>query len=310
MNRIFLFAPGVLFALTACSLALSVDRTQCATDGDCARNGADLVCREGLCTSTAALSTDASDGANDAAQRGDGGPWGCVGHGGIPSTATTPAKLKIIAIDGVSTLVPEFEPYQARPGVSVRLCAKRDPACANPLTPTVPVDANGVAEVPTPSVLEFYVEATGGGIAPVAWFPAVTGDASARLSKPMFIGTLLQADLSTLAAVLGTSPEADRGIVLTRTVSCSATTSEAAAGIALTAEPIDAKTVPFYTIDGLPSATASATDKAGLAGFVNVPLGRVTVTAKFASSGTTLGAASTLTRAGWLSIVEIPPRAD
>lgn len=308
------FVGAASLSVVACSALLSFDGTQCATSADCAARGSatPLVCSAGACVASAALP---GDGGSDGASNAHGADWACV-PAGVPEGGAPPSTVTIVALDGQSTLVPEYNKYTVRTGVSVRLCGKRDPGCVHPLTSTTPVDANGSVTFPTPSVLDFYTEVTGSGVTPVMHFPAVTANNVARLKGTFFVGTLSTSDTQTLAALVNVNVDPTAGIVLVRPVNCNLT-FENVAGITFKIAPPGASLVQFYTTggpNGLPSVTATATDSAGLGGFINEPPQAITITTSFPADGgvaaVQIGTASAFTRAGWMSIVETAPTAQ
>ena len=149
MPRSIALTAFLATGIAACSLVLQTSDEQCAVDADCARRGtafAGMRCVDRVCVG-------ASDGGGDVAA--DAPPadpvWGCLGSVVFPP----PAKAK------VKVTIPFVELVQKTPvtDIKVRVCARLDVGCANPVAPlktpgadgrvTFDVDANfdGFAEV-------------------------------------------------------------------------------------------------------------------------------------------------------------------
>jgi hypothetical protein len=291
----------VAAAATACSLVLPLDKVQCNNDNDCANLGAATSkCVASVCQ---AQSTPGND---SGVPIDDGTPWGCVG-GDVPAgDGGLPTTIQLVPFDGFSTLDPENNAYTIKSGVRVRLCAKRDPTCASPLTSEKTSTADAGVSFDLPSIRDFYVEARADDTTPMLFTPAIVGDGSKRLSRTLFIGQLSTSATNSLAGSIGTSLDPEKGVVLTRPVNCQVYPSNND-GISFVGSPLDSNTVQFYAQDGLPTKSANQTDKAGLGGFVNVPPGNITVTASFAADQRRIGKASGIVRAGWMTLIEVPP---
>lgn len=296
-----------LTMLSACMAFLKFDDTQCVTDGDCQAlsSASRLVCASGVCQ--IAQSAEVSDASSEAASPQDAGPWGCLGDPARPDidAGPLPETLTLISVDGNSSLVPERGGAVPRTGVQVRLCPARDPTCATPLTEQITVeDPDGVVTVPTPLV-DFYVETTGSDITPILTFPPSRITSPSRWLRPIYLSSLYRIQTTALAGAINAKVNKDLGIVLARPFSCTRAPDDVL-GITIDMAPIGTETVGFYTVGGFPSATATATSVDGLGGFVNAPVGVVTISTYF-SDRTFIGRGAAFSRAGWMTVVEVAP---
>jgi F0F1-type ATP synthase membrane subunit c/vacuolar-type H+-ATPase subunit K len=78
-------------------------------------------------------------------------------------------------------------------------------------------------------------------------------------------------------------------------------------GVAVTIAPSASGIVPGYFVGGMLAASAKQTDASGRGGFVDVPQGSITLTAKVVATGQTLGTAHVVARAGSVANVTLAP---
>ena len=81
------------------------------------------------------------------------------------------------------------------------------------------------------------------------------------------------------------------------------------AGASFTASAFDTAggTRGFYTLNGIPSPTASMTDASGDGGFINLPQGFTTIAATQASTGRKIGQSNVIVRAGFITYASVKP---
>ena len=112
------------------------------------------------------------------------------------------------------------------------------------------------------------------------------------------------ATLTGYADAFGTALDMTLGHIIFGTLDCQQTP---AAGISATIDLELPSTRLFYLRDDLPSKTATSTDKAGLAGYINLGKGTVTVTGTLATTKQKIGSRSVLIRPGAVSFFGVGP---
>ena len=247
--------------------------------------------------------TDATDGSDatsdlDSSDAPAGADWSCVGSVTLPTPVGTSCSLSMTLSD--------FATNAGVSGIAVKACAKSDATCANPIASGT-TDANGavtLTDVPLGvSGFDGYLDASGGGILPTLVYrsiPASKGLAGAHFP------VLTSAEASGVATLLGTSIDATRGHVAGSAVDCSGNWP---AGVMLGASTADASTRGFYLVGGAPSATATATDanESNGGGYLNLPVGTATVTAKVQATGVVSSSVDVQVRAGTMTLVYLFP---
>lgn len=177
----------------------------------------------------------------------------------------------------------------------VRACAQRDLACDNPLTPSLPVDAQGWVDMPLFDGFDGYLEVTSPSTVPMMLFyqeplrgtSRIDGEPLAQLEVPV---------LAQLSAALGSPQQAELGLLILRAFDCN---GDGAPGVRFT---VDRPGVPYYFVAGLPSSMVTETDGSGLGGFLNVPIGITVVDGALTSGEADFTLPRTLfTRPGWMT---------
>src|SRR5215204_5056798 len=125
--------PVVSLWITACSLVMSAEEDQCATDADCLGRGssfAGAVCQDKVCVEPGRGRTgeggagSSADGAGDAIVSRDGA-FECIGNHPFPSPASPTVKLDLRFIDT----------FTRKPATSVKVSVCKnltDPNCTSP----------------------------------------------------------------------------------------------------------------------------------------------------------------------------------
>jgi hypothetical protein len=268
-------SAGLSLLLGGCSLTLDASRSQCQADVDCA--GATALtaprCLDGLCETRA--------------------EWRCTSADAAPRLADQSTSVNV-ALPVVDLL--------ARQGVSLEasVCRKLDVNCE---APTQSMAMGGTGEYPLrlESGFDGYLSVRGESVAPTLYFfspPLVEGERLPTL-------TLMSESLmGSLARELGVPLIAGRGLALFTVQDCSGAFSP---GVTFEAREADATTTRYYDIDGLPAVPAAATGPAGSGGFLNVPLGPLSVDARLPDAAVPLASTSVWVRAGFISHGNLRP---
>ena len=308
----------LLFLLlpSACSLVLTASGAQCRVDSDCERRGGaftDSVCAAGFCRPRTAPVPDAGtvlDGGTDAAL---GGPWACLG-GVRDSGAGEGFTAELILSDSTDTEGPALtdpQPpfaYHARVGASVKMCATVDIFCANPLASQV-TDARGIARFRVGANTRAFLDVTRQDIVPLRVYlnPGVRKDGVVRF----LAGSLGPDATEALAAAVGAyDPQAFRPNAIYSHIIATATDCEGllSGGTVFSISRPGSKVVTFFVVSNAPSVTATETDYvSGIQGFVNLPVGQVTVTGRVAGTGQMIGALNVYAPAGTFVVAPIVP---
>jgi hypothetical protein len=278
-NRSVLLAlgsAGLSLLLEGCSLALDAGRSQCQADADCASATtlAAARCADGLCESRP--------------------EWQCAN--------AAPAARFGDESTSVDVALPVVDLLVRQPGVSVEasLCRKLDVNCE---APTQSMTMGGTGEYPLrlESGFEGYLSVRGDSVVPTLYFfspPLVEGERLPTL-------TLMSESLmGSLAQELGVPLLEGRGLALFTIQDCSGAFSP---GIAFEAREADATTTRFYDVDGLPAVPATETGADGSGGFINVPVGPLSVDARLPDRAVPLASASVLVRPGFISYGSLRP---
>lgn len=194
--------------------------------------------------------------------------------------------------------------------VEFEVCADAsDPSCSERvMAGTTEADGTFRATLPMRadrSGFDGYARVTGdeGVMNTVVFFnPPITENREAPESTPL----VMQSTFDRLVdATMGVEPDPDRGHLALEALDC---TWSRTAGVTFEVDAADGRTTAAYLRgEMMPSVTADRTDKSGLGGFLNVPTGPVTVTAKIAETGEVVGRADVFVEAGTVSEVAVAP---
>ena len=221
------------------------------------------------------------------------------------------------------------DPFTSKglPGATVKSCAATDTACASPFE-TLTSDADGKVtfkSLPTPGKgFDGFVQVQIDTDLPNLNFEGnpITGNYGSGYGRTNYG----DAQLATLLQTAETKVTFDRsrGIIGLQAHDCSqfpggiscrdkACKTYNPGGVAFSIDVQDPAIVLGYVanVDGKVGLSTKATSTSallGLAGFVNVPPGPVTVTAKVAATGQTIGTYEMFSRAGALSATIALPR--
>ncbi|HEX3594021.1 MAG TPA: hypothetical protein VHU80_02935 [Polyangiaceae bacterium] len=276
---------------------MNADRVQCSTTEDCVKRGpefAKTVCVASICEAQMS-GPDPHEHTDAMADAGPPDPlWGCMDQPKVTSTAPGPFHVTFHLAGILDTT-----PIQ---GVTAYMCKKLDLDCTMPMAGPVTSDVMGNISFDVPANFTGYVQfAKGTDITPGIYFfnppPAQDMDAVAvQVVTPGIVGLLT----SSFRA-----PQADaNGLTLINVADCG---GKAAVGVSIVAEGIDPMADEFYSVGGLPTATATETAMEGFGGFVNVPPGPLTVKGVVNGTKRELQTISVLIRAGSITYAKLVP---
>jgi hypothetical protein len=229
----------------------------------------------------------------------EGRDWSCIGPLRPASTVTRPTANAARLVQSLQLL--SLASGAVPLGVSVRACAQRDVDCANPVTPSVPVDAQGWVDMPLYDGFDGYLEITGPTItSTMLFYQDALSTESRRDTTPL--GLVEKALLPMLTAAIGTQQDTARGIVYLRAFDCK---GDPALGVKYS---VDKPAVPFYFVAGLPSSAVVETEGSGLGGFLNVAEGITVVSMRLSSAEKEIALPkSLLVRPDWMTGLRLIP---
>ena len=273
-----------LLAGSGCSLALKTDAEQCTVDADCAARGAafaNTVCTANVCQPKQVTMTDPK--------------WGCIGD------------VKPLPTGGMATFkIQLLDLIQATPitsNVTIKLCSKYDPTCSSPLGTPSP-DAMGWVSGQVASDFEGYLDVTD---TTGNYIPALVFIDLVAVGKNTDILLVPKSTEGGLAMNAMVTVDPVGALLLTRTVDCTETRS---AGVSVSMSP-SSKETGFYVINNALVTTATQTDSAGNAGFINIAApSTVTVTGSVSATGKEMGKVTTLVRPGGMTYQVVRPTAN
>jgi hypothetical protein len=228
-----------------------------------------------------------------------GHDWSCIGALNSPPMVarSTANAARLVQSIQILSLVTGAVPR----GVTVRACAQRDLECSNPVSASVPLDAQGWADLSLYDGFDGYVEIQGPEIVPTILFYQDALSLEARRDTTP-LGVVERQSLPMLTAAIGSQQDPQLGLVYLRAFDCE---NEPAVGVHYT---IDKPSVPFYFVAGLPSGTRTETENSGLGGFINVPTGIAVVNAELSSGAKPIALPKTLlVRPNWMTGLRILP---
>lgn len=227
-----------------------------------------------------------------------GRDWSCIGP---LSTAQSVVRSNSDAARLIQSLQLLSLAAGTAPIGSVRACAQRDVNCTNPVTPSVPIDAQGWVDMPLYDGFDGYLEITGPDIVSTLLFyqDALSTD-SRRDTTPL--GVVEKELLPMLTGAIGAVQDPQLGLVYLRAFDCK---NDAALGVHYS---IDKASVPFYFVSGLPSSAVTETEGSGLGGFINVASGIAVVNIALSDASKPIALPKTLlVRPNWMTGLRIIP---
>jgi hypothetical protein len=200
--------------------------------------------------------------------------WGCLGNvKWLPqsTTETVMVRNKYVRLIGSAPIV----------GVRVKACVAFDPECTSPVA-EAESDAQGEVLVKVPRNFRGYIHIP---IAPPS-FPQMAPHLIAQspppdtdqldVSRPDLISPLLSiSELDLILLQTGSKADPNLGHLFGNARDCEV---KLTSGVSLRTSVRDQKTIQFYFIDSdSASVTAQETGPPGTAGFLNLPIGSITL---------------------------------
>lgn len=292
-------AASLLGTVGACSLLVaSPDLAQCSGDPDCTRRFGDgSRCVDRVCQRVAA------DAGGEGGDGGSADPtWGCLG-----SVSWARPDLNEMATLNVQFV--RLVGRDAIPDLVVSACDRIDPDCrSTPADAGVMTDDAGRASLRIAKGFDGFLKAdpppSFSSMMPALWFALPPPSGNVTVAAPI---TLVSAQDIDLITKLASKPPVDPalGHLLTLTTDCQ---GRPAAGVALKASHAGPTTIQYYTNStGDPTTEAFETGQTGQAGFINLPVGPLTLEATVPSLGKRVGSYNLLIRAGHATYAPIPP---
>lgn len=223
--------------------------------------------------------------------------WGCLAATETP--ATLPVSARSVGRVVYSIQVIDLSTGQVYADARVRACGVADINCENPVSDSLPVDADGWVDVPLFRDFTGFLEVTSSAAVPYLFYlnePL----AESTIEYPLTLVSL--ASLGPLVQLVGVQPQQETGVVAIRSFDCLGNT---ASGVSLVSNNPG---TPWYFVDGLPSGGVSQTSAEGLGGMVNVAPGLAVVDVRAPTGLSIGGPQSVVVRANWLSVVYVRPR--
>jgi hypothetical protein len=217
--------------------------------------------------------------------------WACL-EGEAPAAADAASAPRAVR----SLRIQSFVGGAEMSGAMVRACSLRDPDCLAPISPQLPVSAEGWVDVPLYAGFDGYLEITAPGMVPVMLFYSTPLAADTAVdSDPEFLVSLENA-LSFDRLFLMRDAFPSTGVITLRALDCA---NVPAPGVQFRVEP---SAVPWYYVGDIPVGTAVATTESGVGGFSDVRPGTVVVTAELMESARQLAPPrSVFVRSGWFT---------
>jgi len=219
-------------------------------------------------------------------------PWNCVGQ--LPTPEPSPDDLP----ETVTYTVPivDWLTDEAPPGLKISVCNRIDAMCSAPVSVFTPA-ADRVINFPLPARFEVFLILQATGTVPARFYfdgPVTTDLVGGRIQ-------LLPVPIAlSLADSLGINLDLSMGVLSLRSHDCK---GAIAPGTRFEIDPNAG--VPYVLINGAPTLSALPTDRAGLAGFVNVPAGNFVARGFLAEDSREFGLANFQVLPGWFSLVEV-----
>jgi hypothetical protein len=233
-----------------------------------------------------------------------GADWSCVGHVVVPVATqdTVQATLKVVLASSQSTPVA---------GLDVVGCSIEDYDCSDPVTPVAVTDADGDAVLTLPTVAQKgrsqflgYLLITD----PAGVYGTALGFSVPPTSQNDATQTIIAytpAGEQLVVTSLGLTYDPTKSALVVTAVDCA---NQPASGVTFQVETGDASVPVFYTVDGIPSQSATRTDSSGtaIAAYFSPGL-PATVTARSITLGEVVATAQIFGHPGAVSLVRLAP---
>lgn len=250
-------------------------------------------CSEVLGIDSSRYVVDASD------EQADSGPppWWCIG-GPVPPTPDHSVEYEMFVSDvsGMQT----SGSFEGTPiaGVQVQACDRLDFSCVKPIDHATTSDG-GIALMTLPGGFNgYYTMVANGYVSSLVQRPAQLeseSDQNAMVSA----GTL-----SLGEQVVNVNQDPKNAVAIVSLLDCN---SVPALGATFELSDPAPGELMVYLQDRIPTRNATSTDVTGSVMFFNVPAGSMTVTAYMPDHRQVGGSMTALTRAGWVTFIQMRP---
>jgi hypothetical protein len=286
-----------LALLAACSLILDTAAEQCSTDADCTNRGpkfAGTRCSNKVCVADEGGVTDSGGDAFDP-------QWGCLGRVKAPTFPKPMVNVSVPLVDLV-TQMPVTK-------IDAKVCSKTDVSCAMPIGPVSNPSAQGILTFTLPAGFDGYVDMKSTMVSDAglpAYLPSLVffnpplSDDIIYLTIPL----VSPQALGLLAAQFGNTIDMTLGGPFAAINDCQ---GKPAAGASIAIDKDTDASRTFYFVNGLPTESATQTDKTGYSGFINIPTGIRNMSGFVADGGALIGKVSVLVRPSTLTYTVLPP---
>lgn len=286
--------------LAACSLILDTGTEQCMTDQDCLNRGAKFAgtqCLNKVCVAGDGAVTDTGT-SSDAFDP----MWGCLGSVKPPTFPKPMVNVSVPLIDLVTQ-----KPVTK---IDAKVCGKADVSCTMPIGPVVQPSAQGILTFTLTAGFDGYIDMHSTMIDPDGGLPAYIPSLvffNPPLSDDIIYLTIPLVSpqaLGLLAAQFGNTIDPMLGAPFASISDCQ---GKPAAGASIAIDKSVDASRTFYFVNGLPTESATMTDKTGYSGFINIPTGIRNMTGTVADGGAVIGKVSVLVRPSTLTYTVLPP---
>ncbi|HTJ83461.1 MAG TPA: hypothetical protein VL400_17195 [Polyangiaceae bacterium] len=274
----------------SCSLAFDLSRNQCESPDDCKSLGVD----DAQCVDNVCVPNTTSSGGGGAGGGVDPA-WACL-DGFTPPVVTAPDKIAY-----PFRFEYAIQPGVVPPGLSISLCSSLDVDCTSPVPGTPQPDADGKVTLELDPAFDGYIEIGSDDCMPsLAYLHAPV----ILPMKEVLIRMITPSQFQGLVNAAQQTYDDTRGVAVILTSNCQ---DDRTPGVAVTTQDTDAQSVAFYFRGNYPDIQATSTDKEGAAGYLNLPLGIITVDASIAETSQFIGESSFRSKAGRITYVPIGP---
>jgi hypothetical protein len=282
-------AMGVL----SCSFTLDFDEQQCTTNSDCRSRGdafENSECVDGVCEAGPECRQD-EDCAGEPCVKGR-----CVDRWACLDDQPSPAREAIVRMVPVSTIFGD-----PLPRVPVLVCNIVDTECTAPVA-SLMTDDSGILTLELEPDFTGYLETKLDMFFPqMDFLPTLIADETSIVPITLSPAPVI----AGLAQAVGAAPDPERGHIVMSSWSCLGE----APNVVLEAPRADAQTIPYYVLNGVPSADLEATTEDGSGGYLNFQPGNATVNIN-TKNGDRLMTLSVVVRRSTISIIHVQPIAD
>jgi hypothetical protein len=198
----------------------------------------------------------------------DGDPmWGCLGNVKPPTFPKPMVNVSVPLVDLV-TQMPVTK-------IDAKVCGKADVSCTTPISPISNPSAQGILTFTLPAGFDGYVDMRSTMLSDAglpAYIPSLVFFNPALSVDEIYLTIPLVSPqaLGLLAAQFGNTIDMTLGVPFAAVTDCQ---RKPAPGASLSIDKDAAASRNFYFVNGLPTETATQTDKTGYAGIINIPSG-------------------------------------